>query len=202
MIAIVLCGCEVERPPAVPSPPLPLARQIHQEALHEAPPPDIRVAERGLAEAIENFAIAVRLLETSAAPPSDDDLARTVELFAKALESIPNGSSVNAPAAAANMRTAVREGRSAGPPGSPPVRQGFAEALGIGIETLLELADGPYGTSRNVITRAVDLRSALYQVGGTTPPVDDGGRLSDVLRPAVFVMKAILEVRSEPPRDE
>lgn len=174
-----LGGCLAEAPPP-PQPPLPLARQIRQEALHEAPPPDIRVAERSFAEAVEDFAIGVRLLETSVEPPSESTVAHALGQFACALEATPGGEIVNTHEKAAEMRETS--------PGA---------ALRIGVDALLALARRPYGKSLNVERRAAELRVA-FDPAATYTPEELRARLPEALRRAVFLMKAILEMRDYP----
>lgn len=203
MILVAFLGCTADafaQAPRVQRAP-PVVPEVPQDEWRERPPRDardMRGASRRFARAYENFAVAVRRLSTTSAPPSDRDIAFTLELFARAIESAPHGHSVRAPRAAADMRAALDDANLVGPPGSPPARQALADALYIGTDVLLELAYGPYRHSREVTSQAWELEDALYG-SEYDSPVRDDQRFAVVLRQSVFLMREMLEVGSAPP---
>jgi hypothetical protein len=97
------------------------------------------------------------------------------------LEGTPEGEAVGVSYSAAKMREAARQMPSAGPAGSPPVRDVFGVGLREGVSTLLALADGPYGDVPRVVERAEALRAAYDPTGDATPPINYAGVL-EVMR--------------------
>jgi hypothetical protein len=204
MVLVAIGGYTAETYAQAPPPrrplPAPIDREFRQEGgVQQAPPADIRVAPRRFAEAVDNFANAVRRLATSSTTPSDRDVAFAIELFARALEAAPYADTVRVSEVTADMREALEDASLAGPPGSPPVREAYAEALFIGTDALVALAYGPYGYSRDVTSRARRLENTSYAIENDQVLLDRRS-FTVALRQSVSVLNAMVNARSEPPR--
>jgi hypothetical protein len=195
VVLLGLGGCVIEPPASSrpgPEAPPPLAEQIRQEALRESPAEGILLAERRFASGVWNFRAEVHRVASTGAPPGDDDLAGLLVLFAWALERAPQGEVVGAGEAANEMREAAQQMRSAGPAGSPPVREAFGRGLRLGVEALLALARGPYGEATEVADRAADLAASLDPAAESLPPVGYAGMV-EPMRRAVELMESMIE---------
>jgi len=152
------------------------------------------LADRRFASGVWDLRVEVQRTATLGAPPGDDDMARLLALFAWSLERAPSGEVVGAPQVAMEMRKAAREMRSAGPPGSPPVRDAFGRGLRLGVETLLALARGPYGDANEVAARADEL-SEQFSPSNDFLPAPGYAGMVEVLRRTVFLMESMIQAR-------
>ncbi|MDI3288074.1 hypothetical protein [Polyangium sp. 15x6] len=197
---LLLGGCVVVMRESTPPAPLPLVRQIQQDALRVSPPPDMYVAPERLAERLADFSIALRRTELGGMPPGDADMNLLLRLFALTLEELPAGERVGTSLAAAEMQEAAVAMRAPelGLPGSPPRRQVFVHGLSVGAETLLALAYGPYGgVSQDLADRTAELESSYAMAMERPQPMRYEVAL-EVMRRAQLVLKAIEEIVSMP----
>jgi hypothetical protein len=169
--------------------------ELHQEALREMPPGDIRVEPRQFAESIEDFGVFVRELTTRSAAPSDDEMARSLEYLSLVLKQIPQTDEALVAERTEQMRQAAGRMRDAGPPGSPPVRDAFFVGFRAGIRTLLEAAHGPYGADPTVRARTIELEAVFDPSLEYEEPLPYDVAVI-ILRRAVFVLKAISQART------
>lgn len=187
MVLVALLGGTTQSLAQPPPPPLQVA-----------PPADMRVGPRHFARAVDNYSIAVRRLSTSPSPPTDRDLAYSIELLARAVESAPFADTVRGQKAAADMRLALRDASLAGRPGSPAARQALDDALFIGTDVLLALAYGPYAESGRVTSLAWELENLVYGQGYDRS-LSDPEHFAIVLQQCGFLLKGIRETGIAPP---
>ncbi|MDC3956700.1 hypothetical protein [Polyangium jinanense] len=195
---LLLGGCVVVMRDNAPPANLPLVRQIQQEALRVSPPPDMYVAPERLAERSSDFSINLRRTLLGPMPPSDADMALLLRLFALTLEEVPEGERVGTSVAAAEMQEAAAAMRGPGLSGSPPLRAAFVRGFSVGVETLLALAEGPYGGATNdLVDRTTELESSYAVAMGEPQPMRYEVAL-EVMRRAQLVLKEIEEIVSMP----
>jgi hypothetical protein len=171
LLAPLAAGCTVPLEEAPPGevPPGALTQELQQEALRAAPPSDLHVVPRAFAEAVRAFGIAVQRLEERGGALDVLDGA-LFQRLADALEQVPRGPLVGAPAAAASLRI---DALALGDPREIRKPQVAARALMTAATALLDLARGPYRHAPDVLTEARALAEAatIANAGAPTPEV-------------------------------
>ncbi|MDI1478563.1 hypothetical protein [Polyangium sp. y55x31] len=195
---LLLGGCVVVVRENVPPVDLSIVRQFQQGMLKLSRPPDIYVAPERFAQRLRDFSINLRRTLVGSMPPGDGDMELLLRLFALTLEEVPESERVGASVAAEEMYAAAASMRGPWLPGSPPSRREFVHGLSVGVETLLALAEGPYGgATSDLDDRTAELASS-YQAAMEQPQPIRYEVALEVLRRSLFVLKAIEDRVSAP----